>query len=216
MGFYSPITTFTRKQCETIQTPIYQSILPKMGYNRHIPLAVRYGPAKYGGMGLIHTYTEQALKHTQYLLGTIRQTTELADSMIISLSNIQLLAGIEVLFLNKPKKQMPYIQGNTRSMYLWQGCNQYDISLHIEQVWKPVLQREGDSTIMDMLLNRGLSNKGISIMNRCRVYLQVIFISDIVTADGQIVMKWATHPTKHTRKHSNLQWPHQTRPSDDE
>ena len=47
VGFFTSITTSTRKQCKDIQLPIYQAILPKMGYNRHIPLVIRYGPAKH-------------------------------------------------------------------------------------------------------------------------------------------------------------------------
>ena len=75
VGFYTPITCFTRRQCEKLQVPIYQAILPKMGYNRHIPLAIRYKPAKYGGTGLVHVYTEQVIKHLQFLVGTLRQQT---------------------------------------------------------------------------------------------------------------------------------------------
>ena len=84
--------------------------------------------------------TKLEKKNTQFLVGTIRQMIELADSMIIALSHIQLLAGTEELFLNKPKKQISYIQGNTRNMYLWQVCNQYDVTMTIERVWRPSLQ----------------------------------------------------------------------------
>ena len=92
LGFFTPITYFTRRQCDRLQVPIYQSILPKLGYNRHLPLAVRFGPDKYGGAGLVNAYTEQCIKHVQFLVGPLRQESELADTIIITLSSIQLIA----------------------------------------------------------------------------------------------------------------------------
>ena len=117
LGFYSPITTFTRRQCEQIQTPIYQAILPKMGYNRHTPLAIRYGPPEHGGTGLVHAYTEQVVKHLQFFVGTMRQESQLADTMRIGLSTIQMLVGTSDLFLNKRRKQITYVEGNSRTFF---------------------------------------------------------------------------------------------------
>ena len=113
VGFFTPITCFSRKMCEKIQVPIYQAFLPKMGYNRHLPLAIRYGPTNLGGAGLVHLYTEQAIKHVQFLVGTVRQKSQLADTFIIALSTIQLTAGTTELFLNKKKRDMTYVEGNT-------------------------------------------------------------------------------------------------------
>ena len=72
IGFYLPITCFSRKQCERLQVPIYQAILPKLGYNRHIPLSVRFGPICYGGAAFPHTYTVEIFKHIQYITGLLR------------------------------------------------------------------------------------------------------------------------------------------------
>ena len=116
VGFFTPITHFSRSQCEKIQVPIYQSFLPKMGYNRNILLAIRYGPPKYGEAGLTHIFTEQVVIHLQLFMGTLRQQSELADTLIISLSTIQLISGNEELFLNRRKKDLPYILGRMRNM----------------------------------------------------------------------------------------------------
>lgn len=107
LGFFLPITFFNRKQCEKLQTPVYQAIPPKMGYNRYIPLEVQYGPKNYGRAGLTHAYTEQAIKHEQYLTGTIQQQSQLAYTFMIALSTIQLAVGTGEFFLNMDKKRIP-------------------------------------------------------------------------------------------------------------
>jgi len=45
-------TTFTAHQLKTIQSPSINAILTKLGYNRHFPRDVVFGPAEYGGLGL--------------------------------------------------------------------------------------------------------------------------------------------------------------------
>ena len=124
--------------------------------------------------------------------------------MLIALSQLQLLAGTEELFLNKQKKTMQYVTGNTRNMFLWKVCNEYKIKAHIERVWLPSIQRKRDSTIMDMLIDQGVFYQCLWIMNKCRIYLRLLYVSDIVSADGRIVLKWATHPKNTTQRRSTL------------
>lgn len=71
ISFYLPLTTFSFSQCERLQGIMYSALLPQMGYNRHIPKVVRHGPKHLGGLGLIHMYTEQGIKHLQHFMGTI-------------------------------------------------------------------------------------------------------------------------------------------------
>ena len=47
IGYCLTITQFTAKQCDKIQQPEYNSILPKMGFNKHFPRAVIFGPLKF-------------------------------------------------------------------------------------------------------------------------------------------------------------------------
>ena len=53
IGYCLPITQFSSSQCHKIQSSFYQALLPRMGFNRHIPKAVRFGPKKFNGKGLV-------------------------------------------------------------------------------------------------------------------------------------------------------------------
>ena len=60
-AFFYPlaVTQFTKHQCHQIQSKVYQQLLPKLGYNRHTPLAVILGPYKYGGSNFATYLHEQ-------------------------------------------------------------------------------------------------------------------------------------------------------------
>jgi hypothetical protein len=72
MGFGTPDTTLSKKDCEEIQRPVVNAILPKTGIARTAPIAVVFGTAQYGGLGLTHLAALQGHTRLQYLLGHLR------------------------------------------------------------------------------------------------------------------------------------------------
>ena len=109
---------------------------------------------------------------------------------------------------------MQYVDGCSRTMYLWKMSNELNLTYEIERVWTPNLQREGDSTLMDLLIHHKVSHDCLRIMNTCRMYLQIIFVSDMVSADGKTVLQWASHPKDTIQNRSSLHWRTQTRPTE--
>jgi hypothetical protein len=57
LGNGTPATKLLKKDCEQIQRPVVNAILPKMGIARSGPIAVVFGTAQYGGLGLTHVAT---------------------------------------------------------------------------------------------------------------------------------------------------------------
>jgi hypothetical protein len=68
MGYGTPATTFSKKDCEEIQKPVVNAILPKMGIARTAPRVV-FGTAQYGGLGFTHLTELQGHTRIQYLQG---------------------------------------------------------------------------------------------------------------------------------------------------
>jgi hypothetical protein len=54
LGYGTPVTTLTKKDCEEIHKPVVNAILPKMDIARSAPRAVVFGTAQFGGLGLTH------------------------------------------------------------------------------------------------------------------------------------------------------------------
>ena len=44
-----PVTRFDKQQCHQVTRVIEKDVLPKLGFNRHMPKAVLCGPKLYGG-----------------------------------------------------------------------------------------------------------------------------------------------------------------------
>jgi hypothetical protein len=72
-SFYMPIygtptTTLPKQDCEEIQKPVVNAILPKMGIARWAPRAI-FGTVQFGVLGLTHLAELQGHTRLQYLLG---------------------------------------------------------------------------------------------------------------------------------------------------
>jgi len=65
---------------------------------------------------------------------------------------------------------------------------------------------------MDYFVNKGLQNKTLESINICRLYLQVITLSNVVAANGQTILLSCKvgHPL--SSRVSKLSWPVQGRP----
>jgi hypothetical protein len=94
LGYGTPVTTPTKKDCEEIQRPLVNAILPKMGIARNAPRAVVFGTAQYGGLGLIHLAALQDHTRLQYLLGHLRcgDATGRLMQMLLNIHNLN--AGV--------------------------------------------------------------------------------------------------------------------------
>lgn len=67
-----PKAHFDKHQCCQITTIVEQAIFPKLGFNRHIPKVVLYGPKTHGGKLLMNIHTEQTILHLETFMTHIR------------------------------------------------------------------------------------------------------------------------------------------------
>jgi hypothetical protein len=72
IGYGTPSTSLSYQECNDMQKPVVNSILPKMGFNRNTARAVVFGTSHHGGIGLDHLATVQLYGQLQYILGSIR------------------------------------------------------------------------------------------------------------------------------------------------
>jgi hypothetical protein len=93
LGYGMCTTTLSFQECEDIQRPVINAILPKMGINRKESRAVVFGTAQFGGLGLDHLSTLQGHSRLQYLLGHIQCGHHTGQLMIILIEYTQLECG---------------------------------------------------------------------------------------------------------------------------
>ena len=71
-----PITTFTSKECQKLQSPFFNALLPKLGINRNMPRDLLHGPPQLAGLSLVNLEAEQLSLHVSGLIAQIRKKTE--------------------------------------------------------------------------------------------------------------------------------------------
>jgi len=96
---------------------------------------------------------------------------------------------------------------------MWKFLSKLKLRLHITQAWLPSVPKGNDINLMDYFLTQNYSPHQLSSINRCRVYLQALSLSDLVSAEGRCVMLSVfTGHRLIDRQRSTLEWPTQFRP----
>jgi hypothetical protein len=179
---------------------VLQALLPKLHINRNTVRAIIHGPEDYGGIRLPHLYTYQCFQKITLFLGHMRLQDKTGKLLVIGLSNLQLLSGSGMFVLN-----LPYTISET-----WiEHKSRYYIS---DICWQPKKQRENDSFLMEFFLTITRNISILKALNHCRVYLQVLLVSDIATANGCQLLPEVKLGYVPNQK-SSLKWPIQGRPS---
>jgi hypothetical protein len=96
----------------------------------------------------------------------------------------QLTVGISSLILAHTVIPLPHFESKWLSS-LWSYLSSIQAGIKLDDPCIPALQRQGDSYIMDHVLDSQVfSPMEVRHIIYCRLYLQAIMISDLATTDG--------------------------------
>ena len=203
---------FSPKDLLTIQRPAIRTILPKMGFNQHLPRDVVFGPRNLGGLGLPSLVFEQGLQQIQFIGRHLRSpTSPLRPLFQISLEWYRTLAGYTTCPLATPHLPISHVEGAKWYVSLQEFLSSIRHSLDIPNLLCPKKLRDHDQAIMS-LPQAGFSTQELLYINRCRLFLQVHTISEISTADGTHLLSSIWRGQQPTNSYSKLLWPRQQRP----
>jgi hypothetical protein len=90
------------KDLHSIQTQATSSFLLKMGFNRHFPRVVCYGPLEFGGLIFRDLFTEQGALRIKSLMEHMYHDTKTGRLIMIALQSLQMEAGISAHLLTDP------------------------------------------------------------------------------------------------------------------
>lgn len=212
MGYSLPTLSLSQSNCTHIQAPALQATLSKLHLNRNISRAIVFGPATYGGLSLPDQYTSAGISQLHLLLGHLCLQDKTAKLLLIDISYLQLLVGSSTLFLNLQYSKYANFTDQGWLITVWKFLNKVNMHLHIRQAFNPVPPRQHDSCIMDYCIQHYSDCTTLRTINRCRIYLQVIFLSDICSADGTLILPECIGGSRPKNRKSILEWPVQPRP----
>jgi hypothetical protein len=156
MGYGTPATTLTMKDCEEIQRPVVNAILPKMGIARTAPRAVAYVTAQYGGLGLTHLANLQGHTRLQYLLGCLccNDATGRPIQMLLEYTQLECGCRGNPLAQEYNNYSAPLINTNWITE-VWEHLQMCKAKVEIDGLWQPTENRVLGIAIMESLIASG-------------------------------------------------------------
>ena len=179
-------TTLSEEQCRDIISPVLMQSLPKCGMNRHYPHKVAYAPISFQGIGLPSVFTTQGLDHMKALVrfsGYDEQLT--SDLLRTSAEQLKLELGLNGPVFQRDWETWNKIATNCWVKHTWSFCikNKLLVTDDIPD-FKP--RRTNDKLLMRAFA-QFYSGDSLKKLNQCRLYLQVVWASEIFSADNKIL-----------------------------
>ena len=207
--YIAPVVCFSEDQSENINRKVVTQCLPASGYNRNFPRKVVYGPTKFGGMGWESCLSVMIVEKIKFITTHMRRMDKLGTLLQILLEIIQLQSGLAESILVSEVKWQIWVEP-TWVNNLKDGLDIIKGALHTNHEI-PQIQRNYDRSLMKVFSGWKISDKELKAIQRCRIYLQVIFMSDITTINGDTIELKALLVEQF--RESELQWSRQVRPT---
>ena len=171
---------------ENCLTKFDYQLLPYIGVNRNIKKEWRNLHSTFGGIGLLSLPIEQFISRTTMLLQHYNTTSIIGKKLTCSLHLLQLQLGTNENPFLLSYKRFGHLAPHSWASRYWESIEHFPIRLFLEYN-SIALPRRHDTTIMSFLDQYMPTTKIIMSINRCRCYLNLLFLSDIATADGKCI-----------------------------
>lgn len=192
-------TAMSDIQCRSLQREILHQTLGKMGVVRTAPVVIATAPVSLGGLGIISIETVQLIRHVSLILQHGQSNVSTTGKLLLSTIEYN---ALETGYSGDPLG-IPPVQYTTKNTWIGntlQFMHKYDIRIQ-SSLSGLAHWTTNDLYIMEILSNYG-SGTTMAIINKVRMYLGVVTVSDLVTADGKFYDKKSilgersnSHPT---------------------
>ena len=179
-----PALTLTKEECKHITAPILEAGLPKSAVCRNYPRAVLYGPKKEGGMGLWDPYDFQGIERISYLQQHLAAPTMMGELLRTSIEAAKIEIGIGRDLFGLDYQVYQALLTPCWIKDVWKYARENNITIYDYTTGNMDTSRENDLFLMEIITNEGFTRSELKRINMCRLYLQVMTLSDIVDGYG--------------------------------
>jgi hypothetical protein len=205
-------TTFSRKQANELDRIVRRAALPTCGINRNFPVDLVHGDPAMGGIGIQDTYTIQGVEGIVRLLKFGQTRTHTVGRLVrCSYQWLQLELGVnDNIFAMNFDVWGPLAEETTLKA-TWRFAYEEKISIMTPKAEFPLL-REGDAMLMP-ILQQLATGAELRRLNKCRMYLQVLSLAEIVDQGGTTISDQAWEGNRGQCYRPDLKWPNQGKPN---
>ena len=211
LAYSLPATYLNEKECKDVLRPLLYGTLPRLGVVRTMSRKAVHLPKSLGGLGIPELYVMQGIEHIKILLLHGGQSTatgillqSLAEYHTIEAGSLKDLFQLSIGVIHS----LTHSWLRSTLLFLHKYAISIDSDLPRLCQWT-----KDDRAIMDVLCKEGtITASELLQVNRCRLYLQVITLSEIITSEG-IIIKSCWNCEKYTSLSSTrYDWATQPRP----
>jgi hypothetical protein len=175
----------SKKDLEAIERILTTFKCGALGLNEHFPRAILYGPTMLGGLALPTVITRTTTTRINYFLYHIRLETPVGKKLDASRTFLQFEVGIFEQVLTAPFMTYGHLGTQSLIKTIWAETEPNNLTLRAteECAWHPRPMGTNDVAIMSIAVKH-YSKSDTQKINRCRLYLQLFSIYDIITYAG--------------------------------
>jgi hypothetical protein len=168
-------------------------MLNVLGIARSVSKCLRRLHTSFGGFGLFDLPVEQMICRVNMLMQHYHTPTNLSRKLDASLRYLQLQIGTPQNPFLLEYDVWGHLAPLSWVKMLWRTLHHFDIHLHmayptIAPPW------ERDQVIMEIFLSMDFGLDTLRSLNRCRISMESIFLSDLTTADGRYLEDYVFNP----------------------
>ena len=159
-------------------------VLPLLGVNRNIRKQWRMIPRAFGGIGLFSLTDEQTIGWLNMFNQHFGLDSVLGKKFQASLEVLQLEIGCAGCPFDEDFGKLGGLATECWMKSFWERLHHYGFDLYVK--W-PRLENpwEGDRLLTPLFVSQGYSGVPLQRLNRCRIAVQAMFLSDLVSANGR-------------------------------
>ena len=202
-----PACTLSEQECQSIFFPAIKAALPKSNICSMMPGAVRDCPQQYGGLGISSLYHFQGTSRISILTEQIFLKSTTGLLLLQNIEDMALETGLYGLLWDMPFPYITkYVARHSYIYHILQYNHDNNISLHIDhKTLQP--QRQGDESIMLHASYYFSTIADLRSIQRVRMMLGVVHISDITSANGTRLDKQMLDTNVQQKVKNTYDWP---------
>lgn len=191
-------TSFSRAQIDDLMKPLLKTALPLSGIQSRMPRKLVYGTLRSRGCNIHYPYWSQLIAHLQAILRHQHRDTPSCDLHNDNIEAIQLHVGSQHPFWELPFPQYGMLAPSGWIANTWESLQETPLSIKGQDITISA-RRERDVWLMDAFIALNVTEDDLLLLNDCRLYLQATTLSDICSANGQVIddEAWLGTPSIH-------------------
>jgi hypothetical protein len=180
-----PALTLSEKDYKDILAPVMKTYIPKSGLNRNIERRMLFGSYLSQEMNLTSPYLLQGTSHIEDIISNLWKQNITGHLLTSNFEQLRIEVGENISLLETSISDVnDQLLMSSWVRDTWTFMDKFKVKLKDDTAIID-LQHHYDCTIMSRFKqNTAIQKWQLKILNKCRLYLKVFLLSDIVTGDG--------------------------------